>query len=139
MVQSALFHDCLALSFWLNVPIIARMGSLFYVTISVDSVLLSFPKLVKIHNLIWLGISKFCSSWIYCWAEIYRKQIIHGWLWPRRAYHPLAIANIWVWAILCSFHRIYLILIAICLTCLILVSYLSVTCLLVSNFYPTMV
>ena len=94
MVQSALFHDCLALSFWLNVPIIARMGSLFYVTISVDSVLLSFPKLVKIHNVIWLGISKFCSSWIYCWAEIYRKQIIHGWLWPRRAYHPLAIANI---------------------------------------------
>ena len=50
MVQSALFHDCLDLSFWLNVPIIARMGSLFYVTISVDSVLLSFPKLVKIHN-----------------------------------------------------------------------------------------
>ena len=94
LFSSALFHDCLALSFWLSVPIIARMGSLFYVTISVDSVLLSFPKLVKIHNVIWLGISKFCSSWIYCWAEIYRKQIIHGWLWPRRAYHPLAIANI---------------------------------------------
>ena len=96
LFSSALFHDCLALSFWLSVPIIARMGSLFYVTISVDSVLLSFPKLVKIHNVIWLGISKFCSSWIYCWAEIYRKQIIHGWLWPRRAYHPLAIANIYL-------------------------------------------
>ena len=35
LFSSALFHDCLALSFWLSVPIIARIGSLFYVTISV--------------------------------------------------------------------------------------------------------
>ena len=90
LFSSALFHNCLTLSFWvfvpsifvmtlhsLTVPIIATIGPLFYVTIWVIWAMLWFPKLVIIHNVNWLGIENLLFTiWMLHFNSLYNILLL---------------------------------------------------------------